>query len=674
MKRRWPSPADPLSLTTLTDTTTVNGRTWRSVFDRATSTMRVTTPTGRESAVKVDAQDRPLVESEPGLGGHRAPLRRARPAGGSCARATAGGATSGTTPATWWRSSTRSAARRASPTTTPAGACADGAGRPRHPLRLRRARQRGLDHAAGAATGTASRTTRSASSRARRRPRASPPPTNGARTGRSTRSSGPTGARSTTATTRPAALTSIVTPEGATSIAYDGPSDRPKALEGPGGERIDLDWDGPLLEGETASGTVSGRSGRTYDDDLQVDSVSASRRDGRAGARRRRPAHRGRRAEDRARRRERAPHDDARRHGRRPRSAPTRSAAVASLRTSAAGSPRYSASRSSATRSAASPADRGRRRRLRLRATTRPDGWSASSATGTVIERYAYDANGNRMSRRGCRHDRGGHVRRARTACSRRAPRRYAYTANGELANGHRRTPPARPRATATTRSATCRARPSTAPPSTTCSTRSDAAIGKRVGRRARAGLPVPRPGAPPGRRARRLGGDVVAASSTAPAPHVPEYLVKARPRPIASSPTTSAARAGRRRRDRRRRPGTRLRRVRRRRARHRPGFQPFGFAGGLYDRGTGLVRFGAREYDPRLGRWTAKDPIGFEGGDTNLYAYVLGDPVNFFDSTGKYPGEDKVNAVKDGVVTVAHDRPGGQRRLHGRADDGRHA
>jgi RHS repeat-associated protein len=43
-------------------------------------------------------------------------------------------------------------------------------------------------------------------------------------------------------------------------------------------------------------------------------------------------------------------------------------------------------------------------------------------------------------------------------------------------------------------------------------------------------------------------------------------------------------------------------------------GFQPFGYAGGLYDRDTGLVRFGARDYDPETGRWTAKDPIGFGG------------------------------------------------------------
>jgi RHS repeat-associated protein len=65
------------------------------------------------------------------------------------------------------------------------------------------------------------------------------------------------------------------------------------------------------------------------------------------------------------------------------------------------------------------------------------------------------------------------------------------------------------------------------------------------------------------------------------------------------------------------------------------PGFQPFGFAGGLYDPITGLVRFGARDYDPEVGRFTAKDPIGFWGNDSGLYAYAYNDPINHFDPTG---------------------------------------
>ena len=65
------------------------------------------------------------------------------------------------------------------------------------------------------------------------------------------------------------------------------------------------------------------------------------------------------------------------------------------------------------------------------------------------------------------------------------------------------------------------------------------------------------------------------------------------------------------------------------------PGFQPFAFAGGLYDADTGLVRLGARDYDASIGRWTAKDPTGFRGGDANLYAYAYGDPVNYVDVTG---------------------------------------
>ena len=55
----------------------------------------------------------------------------------------------------------------------------------------------------------------------------------------------------------------------------------------------------------------------------------------------------------------------------------------------------------------------------------------------------------------------------------------------------------------------------------------------------------------------------------------------------------------------------------------------------GLHDRDTGLVRFGFRDYDPDVGRWTAKDPILFQGGDTDLYGYCLSDPVNWVDVDG---------------------------------------
>ena len=72
------------------------------------------------------------------------------------------------------------------------------------------------------------------------------------------------------------------------------------------------------------------------------------------------------------------------------------------------------------------------------------------------------------------------------------------------------------------------------------------------------------------------------------------------------------------------------------------PGFQPFVFAGGLYDQHTGLTRFGARDYDAQVGRWTAKDPIQFRGKSSNLYGYVLNDPIDFQDPSGLCPGDRK--------------------------------
>ena len=63
----------------------------------------------------------------------------------------------------------------------------------------------------------------------------------------------------------------------------------------------------------------------------------------------------------------------------------------------------------------------------------------------------------------------------------------------------------------------------------------------------------------------------------------------------------------------------------------------PFKYVGryGVMDEGNGLLYMRARYYDPEIGRFINKDPIGFAGGDLNLYAYVANDPINFIDPSG---------------------------------------
>ncbi|WP_158299421.1 carboxypeptidase regulatory-like domain-containing protein [Paenibacillus antri] len=61
------------------------------------------------------------------------------------------------------------------------------------------------------------------------------------------------------------------------------------------------------------------------------------------------------------------------------------------------------------------------------------------------------------------------------------------------------------------------------------------------------------------------------------------------------------------------------------------------GFAGGIADEGTKLVRFGFRDYDPASGRWTARDPILFDANQANLYAYVNNNPVLLRDPCGLF-------------------------------------
>ncbi len=83
------------------------------------------------------------------------------------------------------------------------------------------------------------------------------------------------------------------------------------------------------------------------------------------------------------------------------------------------------------------------------------------------------------------------------------------------------------------------------------------------------------------------------------------------------------------------------------------PGFQPFGYAGGIYDEDTGLVRFGARDYDASTGRWTTKDPADFGGGDVNLYRYVHGDPVNSRDPRGESEFYKQMAYLREAIASA---------------------
>ncbi len=89
------------------------------------------------------------------------------------------------------------------------------------------------------------------------------------------------------------------------------------------------------------------------------------------------------------------------------------------------------------------------------------------------------------------------------------------------------------------------------------------------------------------------------------------------------------------------------------------PNFEiPFSFVGGLYDKDTKLIRFGARDYDPEISRWTSKEPLGFNG-SRNFYTYTNADPVNYVDWSGLVIDKDG-NFVKGPIWNKKFDyQPG---------------
>ena len=64
----------------------------------------------------------------------------------------------------------------------------------------------------------------------------------------------------------------------------------------------------------------------------------------------------------------------------------------------------------------------------------------------------------------------------------------------------------------------------------------------------------------------------------------------------------------------------------------------PYLYTGREYDMESGFYYYRARYYNPQVGRFLSEDPIGFTGGEYNLYRYVGNNPINLSDPTGTGP------------------------------------
>jgi RHS repeat-associated protein len=77
---------------------------------------------------------------------------------------------------------------------------------------------------------------------------------------------------------------------------------------------------------------------------------------------------------------------------------------------------------------------------------------------------------------------------------------------------------------------------------------------------------------------------------------------------------------------------------------------QPFKFVGklGMMAEANGFYYMRARYYDPVVGRFISEDPLGFDGGDVNLYVYAGLNPLLVVDPWGLFDIQDSTRNVID--------------------------
>jgi RHS repeat-associated protein len=78
-----------------------------------------------------------------------------------------------------------------------------------------------------------------------------------------------------------------------------------------------------------------------------------------------------------------------------------------------------------------------------------------------------------------------------------------------------------------------------------------------------------------------------------------------------------------------------------------------FGYTGRERDEESDLNYYRARYYDPELGRFISKDPIGFAAGDVNQFRYVGNGPTNATDPSGAFSNEELPQQDKEHTKAI---------------------